>query len=105
MANYHEKFNDFYNSAAWRALRNQKFIAAHGLCERCGEKGIIKKGKEVHHKSPIEKRPDLSLDIDNLELLCTSCHNGTHGRESSLQKFNVFWENLENGESAENGHR
>lgn len=103
MKNYHEKFNDFYNSSEWKAIRNQKFIEARGLCERCEKRGIIKKGKEVHHKIPIEQRPDLRLDMNNLELLCSDCHNNAHGRESSLQKFNNFWEKLNNGEIAENG--
>lgn len=104
MENYHKKYQNFYNSAAWKALRAQKFAQENGLCERCRKKGRIIAGKEVHHKIPIESRWDLRLDIDNLELLCPACHNGTHGRESALQDFKKFWEELTNGESAENGH-
>lgn len=105
MENYHKKFNDFYNSAAWKTLRAEKFAKANGLCERCLKKGKITAGKEVHHTVPIEKRWDLRLKIGNLELLCPACHNESHGRESPLQKFETFWETLKNGESPENRHR
>ena len=95
MANYHSKYDSFYQSRAWRRLRRLKFVEANGLCERCAKKGIAKQGKEVHHVLSIEKCWDRRLDITNLELLCVECHQGKeHGRESPLQKFNDFWESL-----------
>lgn len=93
-SNYHKKYRSFYQSRAWRQLRALKFANADGLCERCKKKGIVRRGKEVHHIVPIEKDWEKRLDMDNLELLCTDCHNQGHGRESALQKFNQFWEGM-----------
>lgn len=49
-------------------------MMARGICERCG-----KRGTEVHHKIPLTDEnlddPNISLNLDNLELLCTECHN------------------------------
>ncbi len=99
--NYHEKFNGFYQSDAWRRLRAEKFAAACGLCERCKAKGVIREGKEVHHIIPIEKNWELRFAFDNLILLCAECHNAEHDRVSSLQRFNKLWEEL-NGAAANN---
>lgn len=32
----------------------------------------------VHHIEPLEKRPDLALDLDNLVSLCDDCHDKAH---------------------------
>lgn len=96
--NYHEKYAEFYNSAEWKKLRNQKFFDADGLCELCREKGIIRQGKEVHHKIPIEEDWSKRFDYENLILLCPDCHNSQHERNSPFQKFLNDWNNLENKE-------
>lgn len=77
---------DFYNSKQWRHLRAYYKRLRHGICERCGNATIQKNPNlklEVHHKKPIdinllhtEKHlQEVALNINNLELLCTSCHN------------------------------
>ena len=92
--NYHDKYNSFYNSVEWRQLRARKFAEADGLCEECKKKGIIRAGKEVHHRVPIEKDWSKRLDFDNLILLCPECHNKIHKRISPLQEFEEYWEEL-----------
>ncbi|MBQ8954820.1 MAG: HNH endonuclease [Clostridia bacterium] len=40
----------------------------------------------VHHIIPLEERPDLALNIDNLRSLCNECHNKKHpekGRQAA----------------------
>ena len=66
--------HNFYKSPAWLSARELKIMSVNGLCERCGLIGI-----EVHHK----ERPTIgnvydssvSLNKENLELLCRDCHN------------------------------
>lgn len=100
-ANYHGRYNSFYQSKAWRKIRTAFFAAKNGLCEHCAKKGVVRPGKEVHHIVPIEKNWERRFDWENLELLCYECHQGKeHGRESALQKFNDFWEGL-NAEKTE----
>lgn len=63
----------FYNTSLWvktsKAYKNSKF----GLCEKCG-----KVGEEVHHIIPLTpdniNNPNITLNWDNLMLLCRSCH-------------------------------
>lgn len=92
--NYHEKYKDFYNSSEWKSLRNYKFGQANGLCEHCLKKGIVRVGREVHHIVPIEEDWNKRLNFDNLVLLCPSCHQEMHNRDSQLQKFLRDWENI-----------
>lgn len=101
---YHQKFDSFYQSQAWRKLRAEKFRQAMGLCERCKAKGVIREGVEVHHIIPIDECWDKRLDFDNLELLCCDCHNRSHERISSLQKFDEVWEDWQNGRAAADGN-
>ncbi|MBU1092916.1 MAG: HNH endonuclease [Firmicutes bacterium] len=78
--------HNFYKSPAWLAARELKIMAVNGLCERCGQIGI-----EVHHKESLttENVNDsfVSLNQDNLELLCRECHNMEHKRFSKGVKF------------------
>ncbi|MFA5283922.1 MAG: HNH endonuclease [Bacilli bacterium] len=59
--------------------REIKIRSVNGRCERCG--GI---GQEVHHRQrvTIENVEDasVSLNPENLELLCKDCHNKEHQR-------------------------
>ena len=93
-ANYHEKYMCFYNSVAWKNLRNRKFYDANGLCEMCLEEGIVRQGREVHHKIFIEDDWNKRFDYDNLILLCPDHHNQMHERISPLQKFLLDWEEI-----------
>jgi 5-methylcytosine-specific restriction endonuclease McrA len=88
--------NRFYRSAAWQQARLIKITSANGRCEKCG--GV---GEEVHHiihvtPSNVEDLK-VTLNQDNLILLCKDCHNKEHGRfNSSGQKFDKDG-NLEDG--------
>ena len=76
--------HDFYCSWNWvkcaRAYRKSK----GGLCERCWSKGLIVPGEEVHHKIRLTPEnitdPSVSLNWDNLELLCKNCHMEEHNK-------------------------
>lgn len=67
----------FYKSKAWRECRDAYYASKYGLCERCGNPGKI-----VHHKIYLTPEnindPNISLNWDNLELLCQHCHNIEH---------------------------
>jgi 5-methylcytosine-specific restriction endonuclease McrA len=68
----------FYKSKAWQECRDAFFISKFGLCERCSRPGEI-----VHHKIYLTpeniNKPEITLNWDNLELLCLDCHNREHG--------------------------
>lgn len=75
----------FYNSKAWHDTRKAYTKSKRGLCERCLNKGIIKPGEMVHHKTYLTPDnihdPDISLCFDNLMLVCRDCHADMHKGE------------------------
>ncbi len=74
--------NKFYGSTAWKNCRKGFFQAKSGLCESCLRRGLITPGTEVHHKTPLTPQniedPTITLNWDNLELLCKACHDEQH---------------------------
>ena len=64
----------FYNSKAWKECRRSYITKVHGLCQHCGKPGYI-----LDHI--VELTPDnindpmITLNHDNLQYLCTPCHN------------------------------
>ena len=76
----------FYKSQAWKKCRDAYAKSKGGLCENCLRKGIYAPGDIVHHKihlTPLNiEHPEITLDWDNLQLLCRACHADIHaGRE------------------------
>ena len=71
--------HNFYKSDIWKLAREIKIRSVNGRCERCG--GI---GQEVHHRQrvTVDNLDDtsVSLNPENLELLCRDCHNKEHER-------------------------
>ena len=65
--------NAFYSTAAWLKVRSLK-LAMNPLCESCEANEQVTAADTVHHKEERKKRPDLALDIDNLESVCRKCH-------------------------------
>ena len=78
--------HNFYKSPAWLTVRELKIVSVNSLCERCGAIGI-----EVHHKDRLSidnvRDTSVSLNQDNLELLCRECHNKEHERFSIRIRF------------------
>lgn len=75
----------FYQGKLWQECRDGyvKFIG--GLCEECIKKGIFKAGEIVHHKIHITPKnigdPAITLNRENLQLLCRECHAEKHKRK------------------------
>lgn len=69
-----------YQSKQWRNIRKYVFKRDFGVCVRCnGDNGP---GEIVHHKIHLTpyniSNPAISLNIDNLELVCRVCHALEH---------------------------
>lgn len=85
-----EYAKQFYRSKAWKQCRQSYFNSKHGLCELC-----FKPGKIVHHKKYITpnniNNPHITLNHDNLQLLCQDCHNYEHhGKYDPVRKGFAF---------------
>jgi 5-methylcytosine-specific restriction endonuclease McrA len=57
----------------WSVLRKYQ-LEREPNCRHCAEHGIIVEATIVDHIISIAKRPELRLDLDNLQSLCYLCH-------------------------------
>jgi 5-methylcytosine-specific restriction enzyme A len=76
----------FYLSTQWRAVREQ-YLALHPCCEECQQAGFVRVAAVVHHKIEVTERPDLALDLANLEALCLACHNKKHPQRGGAHEW------------------
>lgn len=75
----------FYRSKEWKKCREAYYNSQSGICELCG-----KPGDEVHHKTFITPAnihdSNITLNWDNLQLLCKSCHFAIHDMSYVLHR-------------------
>ena len=84
----------FYDSTQWKRCREEFRKSKRYLCEDCLSKGILTLGTVVHHKTPLTPEnindPEITLNFDNLKLLCVDCHADEHakreGRRYRIEK-------------------
>ena len=81
----------FYKSQAWKKCRAAYAKSRGGLCERCLAKGLYNPGRIVHHKIYISPEnigdPDVTLNWNNLELVCRACHDEEHELQKKRKEF------------------
>ena len=81
----------FYKSSLWRDCRNGYAAYKGHLCERCLRRGVLAFGEIVHHKTELTPEniddPNITLNWDNLELLCRFCHAEVHDRRTKCRRF------------------
>ena len=96
--NRSQKVEAFYVSWAWRKCGKAFAESKGNLCERCLAKGIINPGSkeqplEKHHKIPLTDEnindPSITLNWDNLELLCKKCHDQEREKQSKDKRWTV----------------
>jgi 5-methylcytosine-specific restriction protein A len=78
--------NKFYHTSEWRKLRAQ-YIRLNPLCAECERNDKLtdctgKGAGVVDHIQPIRLGGE-ALDINNLQTLCTSCHNIKSAKEKN----------------------
>ncbi|CAK1244796.1 5-methylcytosine-specific restriction endonuclease McrA (McrA) [Fructobacillus evanidus] len=64
----------FYRTRQWVQLRQSTLDAQHYLCQYCLADGIVTTAKTIDHRIPIEFDSNLRADINNLDVICSSCH-------------------------------
>ena len=76
----------FYKSAAWQSCRQAYMKKKRYLCENCLARGIYTPGTDVHHIEELTPlnitNPEVTLNFDNLMLLCKNCHSEIHARKA-----------------------
>ena len=67
----------FYNSPQWKKVSKAYMQLKNYVCERCGGVGVICHHRQ--HLTPLTVNDmSVSLNFDNLECLCMTCHNREH---------------------------
>ena len=78
----------FYNSKAWKQCRQSYISKVYGLCEHCKEPGYIL--DHIIELTPDNiNDPSITLNHDNLQFLCTPCHN-----RKTFEKYSPLCEGL-----------
>ncbi|RED54786.1 HNH endonuclease [Cohnella lupini] len=84
---------EIYAAPEWERARQYVILQDNGLCRICKALGKVKSGKEVDHIIELtnENKHDwnIAYNPDNLQYLCTDCHNNKHERSIGLQNFIV----------------
>lgn len=75
----------FYKTQAWKKCRASYAKSVGGLCETCLKKGIYRPGQIVHHIVHISEDnindATVTLNWNNLRLVCRECHGQEHNAE------------------------
>lgn len=84
----------FYKSQSWKTTRAAVFSARKGLCDLCLKQGLYVPAEIVHHKVPLTPEnigdPNVTLNWDNLQLLCRECHARMHDQKKRRYKFDLY---------------
>lgn len=94
MARYDAQ-KSFYNSVRWRKFRSIIIAERGPVCAKCGKIIVNPLDCEVDH-NPTELTPDnvsdpnVSLNPDNVQILCHTCHDQKHGRFGRQPEQGVF---------------
>ena len=81
------RIQKFYNSKAWRQMRDKIMARSNGLCVCCWARGVVRNATSVHHIKKLRERFDLRLNEDNLIAVCRSCHELIEDTCESLQEI------------------
>lgn len=80
-------------TAAWRKVKRMANERDGYLCVLCLQEGRLTwDGLETHHIVPIERAPELALDLDNLVTLCRRHHEEVEKHPPGVP--GAFWEGL-----------
>ena len=82
------KYLTFYRSKDWKRQSRAKLESVQYKCEARLNENCQVYAVEVHHIKPIQTPEgwDKRLEWENLEAVCTSCHNGRHPEKLRRQQ-------------------
>lgn len=84
----------FYARKEWIELRLDLIIERNMTCERCGKHCIDISQLIGHHKIPLTEANindvNITLNPENIEIICFDCHNEEHERFGYKHKQEVY---------------
>lgn len=86
-AKHKAQSSSFYQTWEWKKLRYAALMKHGHRCMCCG--WTLASGRPdvlvVDHIKAVKLRPDLALDIDNLQVLCGDCNMGKSQRDDDFR--------------------
>lgn len=83
----------FYGTRAWRNTRRAYSKSVGGLCEMCLRQGVYTPGEIVHHIKHLTPQniddPAVTLDWNNLMLVCRDCHAKIHENNKRGMRYTI----------------
>lgn len=73
--------DSFYKTREWWRLRHKALVRDNFKCVMCGVDVHGKGNNHVDHKIPRNIAPHLESVLNNLQTLCTLCHNQVKQRD------------------------
>lgn len=70
------KINRVHLGHAWKKLRYKALLRSQGRCEACGNGRKQNVILHVDHIKPKKYFPELTLNLNNLQVLCQDCNLG-----------------------------
>lgn len=87
-----EDTSGFHKSTAWERKRKVILKRDTYLCQECKRYGKTTPANTVHHIYPVEVRPDLKLNNNNLVSLCEHHHEAMHDKfKDRLSELGDEW--------------
>jgi 5-methylcytosine-specific restriction enzyme A len=88
----------FYHTPEWRTIRYIS-LQKNPYCAVCLKDKVYVIATEVDHVIPLKERPDLCVELTNLQGLCKSCHSkktylenkGSFGKKPVITTLNKKW--------------
>lgn len=78
---------DFYASRQWKKARTLVWKRDNATCQRCGmHQSESERGFHIHHIASFAVKP-LRAKVDNLILLCPSCHHFIHSKKNEKREY------------------
>ena len=95
--------HQFYVSGPWRDLCYSLKTQRLNKCERCGAYITDKKYLIGHHKTTLTldnvNDPNISLNPDQIEIICHKCHNKEHRRFGYTKQVYIVWGSPRSGKT------
>ena len=66
----------FFKTPEWKRVRYQALRIYKNFCQCCGRKRSESLDLHVDHIIPKSIRPELALELSNLQILCADCNQG-----------------------------
>ena len=75
-----------YSSSLWAEIIIKVWDRDDSKCQKCGHEETETQKLHIHHIAPFTVK-ELRTDLDNLILLCSTCHGWVHSKNNTAKEY------------------